>query len=155
VIDNLKQVVADAAPDDTSMRIVQARGITLSHGDWLRLSLRKAKYEMAWRAVFERVDVLLCPVTPSTAMAHDHDPDFHARRISVNGSERSYFDNFFWAGIATLCGLPSTVVPLGKHANGLPFGMQIIGPAYEDKTPLAVAKMLENIGYHWIEPEGY
>jgi Asp-tRNA(Asn)/Glu-tRNA(Gln) amidotransferase A subunit family amidase len=33
--------------------------------------------------------------------------------------------------------------------------MQIIGPAYEDKTPLAVAKMLENIGYHWIEPEGY
>jgi amidase len=155
VIDNLKEVVAAAAPDDTSMRTVQARGITLSHGDWLRLSLRKAKYEMAWRAVFEKVDVLLCPVTPSTAMKHDHNPDFHARRIEVNGAERSYFDNFFWAGVATLCGLPSTVVPLGKHANGLPFGMQIIGPAYEDKTPLAVAKMLENIGYHWIEPEGY
>ena len=155
VIDNLKQVVAAAAPDDTSMRAIQARGITLSHGDWLRLSLRKAKYEMAWRAVFEQVDVLLCPVTPTTAMKHDHNPDFHARTIEVNGTERSYFDNFFWAGVATLCGLPSTVVPLGKHANGLPFGMQIIGPAYEDKTPLAVAKMLEAIGYHWIEPEGY
>jgi hypothetical protein len=33
VIDNLREVVAAAAPDDTSVRTVQARGITLSHGD--------------------------------------------------------------------------------------------------------------------------
>ena len=87
-------------------------------------------------------------------MKHDHNPDFHARTITVNGAARPYFDNFFWAGIATLCGLPATVVPLGLH-DGLPFGMQIIGPAYEDKTSLAVAKMLENIGYQWLQPKGY
>jgi amidase len=136
------------------MRVTQARGITLSHGEWLRLNIRKAKYDLAWRELFEKVDVLLCPVTPSTAMAHDHNPDFHARTIEVNGKAQSYFTNFFWAGVATLCGLPSTVVPLGTH-KGLPFGMQVIGPAYEDKTPLAVAKMLEDLGYSWIEPEGY
>jgi len=155
VIDNMKEVVAAADPNDTTLPIMQARGITLSHGDWLKLNIRKARYDLAWRALFEKVDVLLCPVTPSTAMKHDHNPDFHARRIEVNGVERPYFDDFFWAGVATLCGLPSTVVPLGKHQNGLPFGMQVIGPAYEDKTPLAVAKMLEGMGYSWVEPPNY
>ncbi len=150
----MQEIVDAADANDTSMRVTQARGITLSHGEWLRLNIRKAKYELAWRAVFEKVDVLLCPVTPSTAMKHDHNPDFHTRTIEVNGKKQSYFDNFFWAGIATLCGLPSTVVPLGLH-DGLPFGMQIIGPAYEDKTPLAVAQMLENIGYQWLRPKGY
>jgi amidase len=154
VFANMQAVVAAADAGDTSMRVTQARGITLSHGEWLRLNIRKAKYDLAWRELFEKVDVLLCPVTPSTAMAHDHNPDFHARTIEVNGKAQSYFTNFFWAGVATLCGLPSTVVPLGTH-KGLPFGMQVIGPAYEDKTPLAVAKMLEDLGYSWIEPEGY
>lgn len=155
VFEAMRAKAEAAADDDKSSAILQARGISLSHGAWLRLSPRIAKFAMAWREMFEKVDVLFCPVTPTTAMKHDHNPDFHARRIEVNGQPRSYFDNFFWAGVATLCGLPSTVVPLGRHADGLPFGMQIIGPAYEDKTPLAVAKMLENIGYQWIEPEGY
>ena len=155
VFQRMADMAAEAAPDDTSSRILQARGISLSHRAWLRLSARRARFDQAWRQLFEKVDVVLCPVTPSTAMLHDQDSDFHARQIEVNGEKRPYFDNFFWAGIATLCGLPSTVVPLGRHSNGLPFGMQVIGPAYEDKTPLAVAKMLETIGYQWIAPEGY
>ena len=153
---NAMQTIVDAAgADDKSVKVIQARGFTLSHAEWLRLNVRRSRYEAAWQSLFEKVDVVLCPVTPSTAMAHDHNPDFHARRITVNGEARPYFDNFFWAGVPTLCGLPSTVVPLGRHENGLPFGMQIIGPAFEDKTPLAVAKMLEQIGYQWIEPHGF
>ena len=154
VIANMQKLVDAADADDTSVKTTQARGITLSHGDWLRLNIRRSNFEMAWRTLFEKVDVVLCPVTPSTAMVHDQNPDFHARRIQIDGQERNYFDNFFWAGVPTLCGLPSTVVPLGMH-DGLPFGMQIIGPAFEDTTPLAVAKMLEDIGYNWIEPKGY
>ena len=64
----MQDIVDAADADDTSMRVTQARGITLSHGEWLRLNIRKAKYDLAWQAVFEKVDVLLCPVTPSTAM---------------------------------------------------------------------------------------
>ena len=77
----MQDIVDAAEADDTSMRVTQARGITLSHGEWLRLNIRKAK--MIWHGmVFEKVDVLLCPVTPSTAMKHDHNPDFHARTIT-------------------------------------------------------------------------
>ena len=155
VFNAMQQIVEGAAADDRSLKVIQARGFTLSHAEWLRLNVRRSRYDAAWQELFVKVDVVLCPVTPSTAMAHDHNPDFHARRINVNGDERPYFDNFFWAGVATLCGLPSTVVPLGRHENGLPFGMQVIGPAFEDKTPLAVAKMLEQSGYQWIEPEGF
>jgi len=47
------------------------------------------------------------------------------------------------------------VVPLGLATDGLPFGMQIIGPPFEDKTPLAVAAMLETIGYQQLIPPGF
>lgn len=151
----LQETVAQAGPDDTSNQILQARGICLSHADWLRLNERRHRFAAAWQALFQAVDVILCPVTPTPAMAHDHNPDFHARQIDVNGVARPYMDNFVWAGIATLCGLPSTTVPLGQHSNGLPFGMQAVGPAYEDATPLGVAQILEDLGYRQIRPEGY
>jgi amidase len=60
-----------------------------------------------------------------------------------------------WPGVATLCGLPATIAPLKRHSSGLPMGVQIIGPAYEDKTPMAVARMLEQNGHHFVAPEGY
>ena len=47
-----------------------------------------------------------------------------------------------WADPATTCGLPATVVPIAI-ADGLPIGVQIIGPEYEDRTPLAFARLVE------------
>jgi amidase len=80
-------------------------------------------------------------------MLHDQETSYAARTIRVNGEVRPYSDNVVWAGVATLCGLPSTAVPVGRHSNGLPFGLQIVGPEYGDHTTLAVARMLEEAGY--------
>ena len=77
------------------------------------------------------------------------------REIMVNGKLRPYLDNIVWAGLASLSGLPSTAVPLGKHSSGLPIGMQVIGPAYGDKTTMATARMLEQAGYSFQRPEAY
>ena len=48
---------------------------------------------------------------------------------AVDGVDRPYFSATFWAGLPTLAYLPSTVIPAGAGPDGLPIGVQIIGPA--------------------------
>jgi amidase len=44
-------------------------------------------------------------------------------------------------------GLPAVVAPIGRTTGGLPVGVQIIGPLFEDETPLTFAELLaERIG---------
>src|SRR5450830_1273560 len=49
----------------------------------------------------------------------------------------------FWPGIATVAGLPATSAPVGRDRDGLPIGLQVIGPMFEDLTPLALVRRLE------------
>ncbi len=126
-----------------------------SYAAWLKMNERKAAFAANWMPLFEEIDVLLCPITPRTAPPHTQDPNFHARTMMVDGQERSYGDQLVWAGVATLCDLPATAVPLGLASDGLPFGMQIIAPAFEDTTALAVAAMLETAGYGVTPPPNF
>jgi amidase len=40
-------------------------------------------------------------------------------------------------------GLPATAIPTGLTPDGLPVGVQLIGPMFEDRTPLRLAELLE------------
>jgi amidase len=148
--------IADAAPkDDKSFAVLQARGSSLSHADWLAANETRHAIQAEWTKFFMDVDVLICPVTPRAAMPHTQDPDFNARRMTVDGTDRAYGENIVWMGLATPCGLPSTVVPIGLSQDGLPIGMQIIAPKYEDKTSIAVARWLEENGHQFKAPAAY
>ena len=63
--------------------------------------------------------------------------------LKVNGRDTPYQDQLAWAGMATFPGLPASVAPIGRSREGLPIGVQIIGPFLEDLTPIAVAGLLE------------
>ena len=45
--------------------------------------------------------------------------------------------------LATLPGLPSTAIPTGFSPDGLPVGVQIVGPWLEERTPLKLAELIE------------
>jgi Asp-tRNA(Asn)/Glu-tRNA(Gln) amidotransferase A subunit family amidase len=47
------------------------------------------------------------------------------------------------AGTATLPGLPATALPIGRSDEGLPIGVQAIGPMYEDRTTIRFAELAE------------
>ena len=66
-----------------------------------------------------------------------------ARRIKVDGKDNVYPDQLAWPGIATFPGLPSTAIPTGFSPEGLPVGVQIVGPWLEDRTPLKLAELIE------------
>jgi amidase len=61
----------------------------------------------------------------------------------------------FWAGLTGVAFLPSTVVPTGPDANGLPIGVQLVGPAWGDRVTIGVAGALEAAGFAFRAPPGY
>jgi aspartyl-tRNA(Asn)/glutamyl-tRNA(Gln) amidotransferase subunit A len=47
-------------------------------------------------------------------------------------------------GISSLCGLPAISVPCGFHKNKLPFGIQFIGRALNDRTVVEAARLFQS-----------
>ena len=103
---------------------------------------------------FERYDLLITPVSPCAAFPHDHGP-LARRRLHVNGALVHYNEHLAWNALATVVGLPATVVPVGRTAHGLPCGLQVIGPRFADDRTLDLAELLEDL-IAWREvPDGY
>ena len=73
----------------------------------------------------------------------------------VDGVSQPYFQQTFWAGLANCAYLPSTVVPAGLSADGLPIGVQIIGPEFGDLKTIGLARLLEDAGFSFTPPAGY
>jgi amidase len=143
--DVYERVKADAAlldADDVSLAAEQRRGAVLSHRDWIRADAERVAVRERWRALFAEFDVVLCPVMPTPAFPHDHS-DMAGRRISIDGTEYAYFDQLALAGVATLPGLPATALPIGTSEDGLPIGVQAIGPMYGDRTTIRFAELAE------------
>ncbi len=67
---------------------------------------------------------------------------------------RTFYHQLVWAELATTCGLPATVIPVGA-TEGLPIGVQIIGPEFEDRTPLTFARLVEREFGGFTAPPGY
>jgi len=143
---------ADAA--DMSPAVVQARWQTLRARDWARYNEQRTRLRWAWRRFFDEVDFLITPVMPTTAYPHDHGPE-GSRTIDIDGQRVPYFNQTFWAGLAGGVYLPATVFPAGKARDGLPVGLQIIGPAYADLRTIGLARRLEAMGFAFEAPKGY
>jgi amidase len=151
-----QQQVAAAAldPDDRSFVATSLRTAVQSHRQWVRHDHARARLRLAWRAFFEDWDILLCPQTATPAFSHDHSP-IPGRTLLVDGVEQPYFQQLFWAGLATVSYLPSTVFPTGPSAEGLPIGLQAVGSEYQDRSCIAFARwMAEEMG-GFVAPAGY
>jgi amidase len=134
---------AELAPDNISLAAERLRGIALSHRDWLTADGGRARLRAQWRELFKNFDAVICPVMPTPAYPHDHSPEQETRRINIDGQDYVYPDQLAWPGIATLPGLPATAIPIGFSPEGLPVGIQIVGPWLEDRTPLKLAELIE------------
>ena len=91
----------------------------------------------------------------SAAHPHDQAGERYARTIAVNGKRVPTTDQLFWAGYSGVAYLPSTVAPCGFTPEGLPVGVQIIGPQYGDLRCLRFAQLLERAWQGFVPPKGY
>jgi len=128
---------------------------TCTHQQWAVLDGTRLQMKQAFVGFFEQYDVLLCPVTATAAYEHMHKGSVYSRKQLVNGQKQAYSDHLVWAGMATLCGLPSTVAPIGRTAEGLPVGIQIIGGFGKDLMTIDFARKLAAVVPAFQAPEAY
>jgi amidase len=114
---------------------------------------RRMAARAAWNRYFDDVDVFLCPVSFTPAFPHDRRP-FEARTIATPEGERPYADQVFWVAQAALPGLPAVAAPVGRTAGGLPVGLQVVGPLFEDGTAVAFAGLLAEVAGGYVPPPG-
>ena len=82
---------------------------------------------------FGNCDMLLCPVTPTTAF-----------RIGEKSDDplKMYLADIYTISV-NLAGLPGLSLPAGLSSEGLPIGMQLIGPVFSEAALLRAGRMYE------------
>jgi amidase len=143
---------AAAMPDGHSYASLQYKGAVLHHRQWLALQQARERFAQAWRHFFTQHDVMLCPAAVTTAFALDETGEPWQRQLQVNGRAQPLTNQLFWAGHSGLCGLPSTVAPIGPGRGGLPVGVQIVAGRFADLTSIRFAQLLEAAGFAFQPP---
>jgi aspartyl-tRNA(Asn)/glutamyl-tRNA(Gln) amidotransferase subunit A len=95
-------------------------------------------------AAFRSCDLLLCPTTPSTAF-----------KLGEKTADplQMYLADIYTISV-NLAGLPGLSLPAGLSKEGLPIGMQLIGPLFSEETLLRAARMYEVAsGVSHLKPE--
>ena len=125
-----------------SLRESIERGAQWTAVDWVNaLGQRTAMYRRA-HGWLQRFDFLVSPTLSRPALPVDHDA-FRPISIAgqVAGSIRGAWYPYLWP--FNLSGHPAVSLPCGWSSDGLPIGLQIVGPWYGDRRVLALAGHLE------------
>jgi len=137
-----------------------ARALEAPPSEFLLWIAQRERYRAAWREFFREWDVLLAPAFSTLAYPHVERPfpsdesDF-ALMLTINGQPAPYMRCIFYPSVATLAGQPATAFPVGRSREGLPIGLQAIGPYLEDRTPIRFAALLAREIGGFTKPEGY
>lgn len=93
--------------------------------------------------LFRDIDILLSPATPSVApLAGELAPRDHPRFAEIQATGNWFAANPY-AYPFNLTQQPALSLPLGRDAEGLPFGLQVVGRKYHDDEVLALAREIE------------
>jgi aspartyl-tRNA(Asn)/glutamyl-tRNA(Gln) amidotransferase subunit A len=95
--------------------------------------------------VWDKVDAILTPSTPSAAFALG---DKKVDPVTM------YLNDVFTV-TANLTGIPGISVPAGLDANGLPLGLQLIGKPLDEGTIFSLAHALEDAAAFKHRPEAW
>ena len=92
-----------------------------------------------FQALYDNVDVVICPgvsVSP-----------FPWRQLYPTEIDGAPVENYMaWLTLTaaiTVIGHPVTALPCGRDEANMPFGLQLIGPMYEDRRLLSIARTVE------------
>jgi len=105
--------------------------------EWLNTLVgRDALREKLLRQM-ETFPILICPACAVPAFRHGE------REWTVQGRKVEYLKAMSYSQWFNLLGNPAAVVPVGRSAEDLPIGVQIVGRPWEDEAVLAVAAKIE------------
>jgi amidase len=104
----------------------------------------QARAVRAWQALFADYDAVIAPALGVTAYPHDDTP-VTERRLMVDGEDTRYGLQLAFPALASFPMLPATAVPVGKDADGLPIGVQVIADLWRDHEAIALARAVHRL----------
>ncbi len=130
----------------------QVRGV--SNKDAFEAEMVAAQMYAGLSAVFERYDLFICPTLATTFVPADHDPAVRGVELEGIDAGEHGLGWFMTYPFNMLSRCPVLNVPSGRAANGVPTGMQIVGPTYEDEVVFQAAMTYEAaVGPFYSEAE--
>lgn len=120
----------------------------LTHQAWLRMHRERERRREAWARFFDAYDVLVCPVTTVVAFEHAQQGGWETRSVAFDGGSIRYLELEAWPATIGAAYLPSTSMPVGFTAGGLPVGMQVVAPYLHDHRAIAVAGLVPTAQFH-------
>jgi amidase len=115
------------------------RGLKVTVLDLAAAEQKRQEIFHRFRALFETYDLLLTPAAP--VKPYPIEMNFPNE---INGRKfKSYVDWIAPAFLVTLVSLPAASVPAGKTRDGLPVGLQIVAPRFEEPAILSLAKLVQ------------
>ncbi len=146
---------AGLAPDDDSFAARLTRDTVQTHREFDLAREERERQRARWADFFTRYDALLCPAFPTPAFPHDQAPNIARRTLAVNGAPQPYLGTLLgWPALSGLSSLPGTAAPVGFTRDGLPAGIQVVGPYLEDRTAIHVAKLVAEVSGGYVRPPG-
>ena len=123
--------------EEVKRRIILGTHV-LSAGNYDKYYRKAQKIRTAMKKeftkVFEQVDLLITPTTPTTAFGFGEKQD----------PLHMYITDIYTV-IVNLIGAPAISLPCGLDKESMPIGLQIIGKHFDEKTLLQAAHTLENL----------
>ena len=83
-------------------------------------------------AIFSNFDAILMPVSPTTAF----------KLGEKMGNPVAMYLADIYTVFANLAGLPAMAIPMFKHSNGMPFGIQVVSNRFEEVSLHLIAERL-------------
>jgi aspartyl-tRNA(Asn)/glutamyl-tRNA(Gln) amidotransferase subunit A len=117
------------------------QGRLVSATDYINAQRLRRRMRAEFEKLWLEVDCLLCPTTPNVA------PKIGETTVWLGGQDEDVrlATTRLVRGINVL-GYPALSMPCGLSGNGLPVGLQIVGPAFEEAAILQIGAALEDGG---------
>jgi len=122
---------------------------TLAH--YLEALHRRDQSMLAWEQFFQSWDVLLCPAAMVTAFPHCEP----GAPLRVDGQDVIYWMVSAHSTLFNYTGHPAAVLPYTQDRDGLPLGIQLVGPRWGESRLLAIAQALSAVTGAFRRPPGY
>ena len=135
IYDTFKKTRAAGFGDEVKRRMIIGAAVLSSESyDVYFMQAARVRRMIAdsFASAFEQCDLIVCPSSAGTAMP-----------LASDLSPLEYYALDLFTVAMNLAGVPACSVPCGLAANGLPLGMQVVGPRFEDMHVLQLAKHIE------------